>query len=130
MRKLLARTLKVLGVLFVLSFVGFCGLVNLGNLPSKGERDRHARAGAEQLVEALDAYYSDQRAYPPELDRLAPRYLATIPESWGDRPFEYAQSTGGQDFSLGYVDAPMGTLPNDGYHSYEASIGHWQFEVR
>ena len=130
MRKLLARTFKVLGVLCLLTIVGFCGLASLWNLPSKGERDRHARAGAQQLVEALDAYYSDQRAYPPELDQLAPRYLASIPESWGDRAFEYALAAGGQDFTLGYVDAPIGTLPNDGYHSYEASIGSWQFEVR
>ena len=63
--------------------------------------------------------------HPAELDQLAPSYLATIPERWGDTPFDYSQSESGKDFSLEYADAPMGTLPNDGFHAYRASSGKW-----
>ena len=113
----------------MLMFVGFCGFVNLMKAPSKGERDRQARTDANQLVEALGAYYSDQGAYPPALNKLTPRYLNRIPEPPVGGAFEYVPGTGGQNFSLGYLEAPMGALPSDGFYSYEASSAKWQFAV-
>ena len=130
MGKLLGRALKLGGLLFLVAIVGFCGFLNLVNAPSKGERDQQARADANQLIEALGAYYSDQDAYPPALDELTPRYLSRIPEPQVGGAFEYVPATGGRDFRLGYPEAPMGALPSDGFYSYEASSGQWRFAVR
>jgi type II secretory pathway pseudopilin PulG len=130
MKKLLVRALKLGGLLVSIGFVGFCGLVNFVNLPSKGERDREARANAQQQVELLRAYYSDHGTYPKTLGELSPGYAARLPEPREGHSFEYVPDPEGQDFTLAYPEAPMGALPSDGSHSYRASSGEWEFTVR
>lgn len=130
MGRLLTRSIKLGGWLVLAAFVGFCGFVNLVNLPGKGESDREARANAHELVEILGAYYSDHGRYPEALGELSPRYVARLPEPSEGRSFEYVPDPDGHDFALGYFEAPVGALPSDGFYSYDASSGEWQFAVR
>jgi hypothetical protein len=130
MGRLLARALKLGGWLVFLAFVGFCGLVNLVNLPSKGEWDNEARASAHELVEILGAYYSEHGRYPQALRELSPGYVARLPEPGEGHSFEYVPDPEGQDFTVGYFEAPVGALPSDGFYSYDSSSGKWEFAVR
>jgi type II secretory pathway pseudopilin PulG len=130
MGKMLARAAKVGGCLLLLSFVGVCGFVNLVNSPSKGERDRAARANAHELIVALETYHSDHGRYPKALRDLAPRYAARLPEPREGRSFEYVAGPDGLNFTLGYFEAPVGALPSDGFHSYYADSGEWDFAIR
>jgi hypothetical protein len=130
MGRLIARALKLGGWFLLLGLIGFCGFVNLANLPNKGEHERKARTSANQLVEVLGAYYSDHGVYPQALRDLTPRYVERLPVPREGRSFDYVPASGGQNFTLGYFEAPVGALPSDGFYSYEAESGAWEFAVR
>ena len=71
------------------------------------ERDRLTtiRIGNE-IVEALQTYYDDNKRYPISLDELVPKYLKEIKEPlWGDSGWEYGGSP---------------SLLKVGYKSYDA----------
>ena len=129
MGKWLARALKLLSWLLVLAFVGVCALLNFANAPEKRERDRLARANAERVIGMLASHHSDHGRYPASLDDLAPAYAAEVPGPREGGSFHYRTAAEGQDFTLGYYAAPMGTLPSDEFHSFDARSGAWRFEI-
>lgn len=128
-KKLLWRTAKAASCLVLVTVVGFCGFVNFANAPEKAERDRQARADSLELIAALDEFRAEAGRYPAHLEELVPRFVREIPARAGGGPFQYEPLAEGHDFELGYFDSPMGTLPNDGYHTYESTSKEWRFEV-
>ena len=129
MRKAIRGIVKAGGYIFLLALVSFCGVVNLVNAPQKSERDRRARVDALELISALEGFRSEAGRYPDDLSELVPQYLSEVPSRAGGGPFLYQQLIDTHGFTLGYFDAPMGTLPSDGYHIYDSSSKEWTFKL-
>jgi type II secretory pathway pseudopilin PulG len=127
--KLLRGAAKAAGCLMLLAVVGFCGMVNFASAPKKAERDRQARADALVLITVLETYRSEEGRYPAVLEDLIPRFVVEVPGHSDGEIFRYEHFPELHGFKLGYFEAPIGTLPSDGFHSYESTSENWRFDV-
>jgi hypothetical protein len=58
------------------------------------------------IVQALDDHYATTGSYPPELARLVPAYLATLPEALTTQGTGWLYDSSGDGFTLGYWQWP------------------------
>lgn len=107
--------------------LGFCVWVNLANAPDRAETKATNRQVAEQLITALESFRAAHGQYPEELDALVPGALPALPtlQHSGAR-LGYTRLQDGDDFIVSYPEAPLGTLPSDAEHVFQASTGQWE----
>jgi len=130
MGRALSWLAKTVGWLVLAAFLGFCGVASLGNAPYKRERDRARRAAASELLVALEAYHSEVGRYPENLEELVPSFISGMPGGADGHEIGYSPRSGLTAYHLEYEEAPWGTLPTDGYHTYDSVSEEWTFEVR
>lgn len=120
------RIVKIAVAVVALGGLGFCLAVNLGNAPSKAELDQANRESATILIQALQTFHQGHDVYPSELEALIPHLLATLPTVRpADQSFDYTVRADGGDFTLGYMEAPLGGLPSDAGFEFKGSTKTW-----
>ena len=91
--------------------------------PGEGRNFELARAKAEPLVVAIEAYHADHQRYPRSLDALVPKYLAA---SAIDARYVY-ESTDPQDyrFAFKYGGPGINTCSRDSLNVAWECSGHY-----
>jgi len=107
-------TLVVVAVLLAVAYVAL-------DFYSEGEKNKTiAESRGTQLSQALSRHKLEANAYPDALDKLAPKYVQSLPKCPGGEPFGYQVS--GEDYSLTCPNIAWKSKP----YSYSSKTRIWE----
>src|SRR5262245_24538693 len=89
----------------LLAFWGFKTL--MGPPPGVGEKAERGYQTCQPIIEALEAYQTQEGGYPATLEELRPRYVDEIPEEVNGYPLEYRKTEDGYSLEFSYEGPGM-----------------------
>ncbi len=115
----------------VVAFLAYVVLIPLVFGPQKNRIDRENRANGDRVVAALQQYEARYHKYPDALDKLAPEFLATVPQarSSSGEPRAFAYSSDGKQFELTYPEASYGPMAADADWQYRSQTREWEHKM-